>query len=205
MSQPKRLILASKSPRRRQLLEQAGFGFEACPAPIDDAHLSPGMVDPAHWVAALAHLKADTVQRSEANYSDESVIVLGSDTVVVKDADIIGQPRDEADARRIIERLESGSHRVMSGVALLVGAERSLFVDVATVRVRAVGPARIERYLETGDWRGKAGAYNLYERIEDGWPIEYEGDPTCVMGLPMVRLTPLLRSLLEPGTDQKKR
>jgi septum formation protein len=197
----RRLILASRSPRRRQLLEEAGFGFEACPAPLDDAHLSPGDVIPRHWVGALAYLKANAVQRGDAALSDGGAVILGSDTVVVKDTEIIGQPRDESDARRIIKRLASGTHRVMSGVALLVGSARRVFVDEATVRVGAIGAEQIEGYLATGDWQGKAGAYNLYERIDDGWPIEYEGDPTCVMGLPMVRLTPMLRSALETGTD----
>ncbi len=201
MRSTRRLVLASRSPRRRQLLEEAGFVFDALPAPLDDSHLSPGSSPPHHWVAALAYLKASALVRTGGMGSAGRVLVLGSDTVVVKGDDIIGQPRDKDDARRIIARLADGSHEVVTGVALLDGDTRRIFVDAATVTVGQISSEQIEGYLESGAWRGKAGAYNLSERIGDGWPIQYKGDPTCVMGLPMRRLTPMLRALLDREGD----
>lgn len=187
------LILASRSARRRQLLIEAGFEFDALPSPVDDSELRPGGGSAREWVVGLAYLKARGLV--EAMPTDS--VVLGSDTVVVKAGEIIGQPADEADARRIIELLSDGSHEVVTGVALIVGASRRLFVDSARVTVGTVTQEQVRAYLATGGWRGKAGAYNLSERIADGWPLECAGDPTCVMGLPMKRLTPMLRRLLE--------
>jgi septum formation protein len=87
----------------------------------------------------------------------------------------------------IIRLLENGQHEVLTGVALVDPAtgRRELFVDRARVRVGAIGGERIGEYIASGGWRGKAGGYNLAERIQEGWPIEYEGDPTTIMGLPM--------------------
>ncbi|MGP1309443.1 MAG: Maf family protein [Phycisphaerales bacterium] len=187
-----RLCLASKSPRRRELLRRSGVRFDIIDAGIDDSLLVHTSVTPAQWVAALAYLKAWCGRRTLGEQTGGAV-VLGSDTVVVKDGRIIGQPRDEADARRIIHTLESGAHEVLTGVALVESdARRVLFTDRATVRVGEIGAERVDQYLASGDWRGKAGAYNLEERLAAGWPIEYQGDPTSIMGLPMRRLEPLL-------------
>ena len=78
------------------------------------------------------------------------------------------------------------------------GGGRSLFWDSARVTVGAIDERALQAYLDSGEWRGKAGAYNLYERIEAGWPIQFEGDPTTIMGLPMRKLSQLLA---EPGRD----
>lgn len=185
------LILASRSPRRRQLLEAAGIDHEARPADLDDGDLRPPPCDPLHWVTALAYLKARRVFDSLPERK-----VLGADTVVIKHGAIIGQPRDAAHARNIITTLRAGEHRVATGVAILApGRERTLLVDVAHVRVGDISDDEIDAYVASGDWRGKAGAYNLSERQDAGWPLECKGDPTTVMGLPIRRLTPLLASL----------
>ncbi len=185
------LVLASRSPRRRQLLDEAGVAHEARPADLDDGDLTDSGSDPTQWVAALAYLKARRVADSAAGRA-----VLGADTVVIKDGAVIGQPRDAAHAREIILALREGEHRVATGVALLrPGAPRLLFVDVARVRVGAVPDAEIDAYLASDAWRGKAGAYNLNERQDAGWPLTCEGDPATVMGLPMRRLRALLAKL----------
>jgi len=211
------LYLASASPRRKLLLEDAGFAPVTIDSGVDDGQLRPGGSDADDWTTALAYLKASAGRRHllRERAHDASGLVLGADTVVVKDGAVIGQPRDEADARRIIRLLEDGEHLVVSGVALLVcengagpngsgprsgvgpaGQDRVLFSDVARVRVGRIGNDRIDVYLSGGGWRGKAGAYNLSERIADGWPIECEGDPATVMGLPMRRLTAPLGEFL---------
>lgn len=187
-----KLILASQSPRRRQLLTEYGLSHEAINPGVDDGTLHPGHVSAGQWVASLAFLKAsagaDALRWSV--WRDQPTLVIGADTVCVKNDDFIGQPRDEADAERILRTLQKGSHEVVTGVALLSltpgkGSRREVLVDRAQVHVGDIGDDRIRAYLDSGQWRGKAGAYNLGERIEAGWPIEYDGDPTTVMGLPM--------------------
>lgn len=191
------LVLASASPRRAKLLRDAGFAFEVVRPPLDDAALRPGVATPRAWVAALAHLKANATRRALPPDVAERSVVLGADTVVVKDGEIIGQPTDEAHARAILERLRGGSHTVLTGVALLAPrAPREIFADEAGVRVGRIEDGAIAQYIGSGAWAGKAGAYNLEERLDAGWPIEHEGDPTTVMGLPMRALTPRLRSAL---------
>lgn len=188
----RRLLLATKSPRRRRMLEEAGIPFESIGAAIDDAPLAPGDCPPRHWAAALALLKAEAARRSIGQATD--ALVLGADTIVVSGDEIIGQPVDEADAERIIRRLSNGRHRVISGVALVESAtgRRLLLADEARVRVGRIDDESLRGYIASGGWRGKAGAYNLSERLEAGWPIEYEGDPATIMGLPMHRLLPIL-------------
>ncbi|HYE02188.1 MAG TPA: Maf family protein [Phycisphaerales bacterium] len=179
------LHLASTSPRRRKLLEEAGIPHVVVPGVVDDAGLEPGRVAPGAWVAALAFLKAASVGTPRS--ADAGAVVLGADTVVVKNGELIGQPRDEADARRILGMLEDGAHEVVTGVALLEPGtgRRELFTDTARVKVGRIGSERLERYLAGGGWRGKAGGYNLAERLADGWPISFEGDAGTIMGLPV--------------------
>jgi len=194
------VVLASRSPRRKQMLEEAGFTVRTTPPDLDDGVLRPGRVTPEQWVMALAYLKARRVREmmtaTGSLHIDE--IIVGADTVCVVDQQILGQPRDAEHARQMLRALRRRDHRTLTGVCLIQrkdGRWRNRhFVDAATVRIGDVTSAQIENYLQSGDWRGKAGAYNLSERIEAGWPIECLGDPTTVMGLPMRRLTPMLRS-----------
>lgn len=187
-----RLILASTSPRRRRLLAEYGLSAEPIHPGLDDALLSPGKVSAAGWAAALAYLKASSATRNPAVSTPRppapgETVVIAADTVVVKNGRFIGQPRDAADAESIIRTLEGGEHEVVTGVCLLDPAtnRRDVFTDRATVAVGRIGDGRIRDYIASGGWKGKAGAYNLAERLAEGWPIEYRGDPTTIMGLPM--------------------
>ncbi len=184
------LLLASRSPRRLLLLREAGYEVDTIDTYIDDGELRPGRVTVPQWAAALAHLKA----RAAATHSitpGANALIIGSDTVVEVDNRIIGQPRDAEAARRIIIGLASREHDVITGVSIIHVAtgREDLFVDVARVSVGRIPADSIEQYIATGHWRGKAGAYNLSERLAAGWPIQYEGDPATIMGLPMQRLT----------------
>lgn len=189
------LWLASASPRRRRLLEESGYTIRVVRPTIDDGELRmrPGL-DPSAWTVALAHAKARSVLSAEPG-ADQAVII-AADTVVVKGDEVIGQPKDRSDAGRIIRALDGGSHSVTTGVAVIAGGRRWTFADTARVTVGPLDPASVRRYLESGDWQGKAGAYNLMERIENGWPISFEGDPGTIMGLPMKRLRPVLDRVL---------
>lgn len=183
---------------------------------MDDTHLDPGTVSPRAWAGALAYLKAAGAARkirALAGSSDAAlarlgacadrdhrpeVYVLGADTVVIKGRELFGKAVDAADARRIIRAMNRGPHEVVTGVCLLglSSGSRHMFADAALVRVGEISDDEIERYVASGRWAGKAGAYNLEERVAAGWPITWSGDPGTVTGLPMERLRPLLKAVV---------
>ena len=192
-----RLILASRSPRRRAMLDDAGIAFEVAEG-VDDGGLLPGSVDAEHWVAALAFLKAWSVARD----LEESAVVLGADTVCAADGTLLGKPADAADARAMLGSFIGGTHQVLTGVALVTpDGRRELIGDAADVTWGQLDETAIDRYIDSGDWQDKAGAYNLAERQADGWPSECAGDPTTVMGLPMQRLPARLDAWLAGPLD----
>jgi septum formation protein len=204
--------LASRSPRRRLLLQDAGHDVRVMPPDIDDGRLRHGEVPPEWWVMALAYLKARRVHdllcdgsRHEGREAlalapSHHGVVLGADTVCAIGREILGQPRDTDDARRMLRLIRGREHRTLTGVCLLRlgdarpslltldGPWRLIVFDAAVVRVGEISDQAIDVYVRSGEWRGKAGAYNLSERIEAGWPIACMGDPATVMGLPMQRL-----------------
>jgi septum formation protein len=205
------LILASRSPRRAGLLREAGYAFTAVDPPFNDppqpACAEAGVTqDPEALAAGLAVAKA----RSAAGDAEVlraaargAAVVLGADTVVVAaDAALLGQPADRDDARRMLTALIGRTHRVVTAVALLrlaapPGARAEdliTLVDSAEVRIGPVGEAELSAYLAGGDWRGKAGAYNLAQ-LQAHWPFEVAGDPGTVVGLPMRKLRAPLRDL----------
>lgn len=186
------LWLASRSPRRRQLLESARLNFRVRRPEIDDGRLRCDRVPPEHWVVGMALLKATNVADllARGGVPGATGIVLGADTVCVHRRRVLGQPTDADHARAMLRGLRDADHEVVTGVCLidLSGGDRSVFFDRAVVRVGHLGDDEIDRYVESGSWRGKAGGYNLAERIEAGWPLRCDGDPATVMGLPMRRL-----------------
>ncbi len=193
--------LASRSPRRKQLMMEAGFDVQVMPADIDDGRLRHGEVPPEWWVMALAYLKARRVRDMlHAANPKASGLVLGADTVCAIGREALGQPCDADDARRMLRLMRGREHRTLTGVCLLRLSDagpprfsresrwRLLVFDAAIVCIGEISDGQIETYIESGSWQGKAGAYNLAERIDAGWPIACMGDPTTVMGLPMQRL-----------------
>lgn len=182
------LTLASTSPRRRQLLAEALVPHDVRPSGIDDGRLSPGRCTPAEWVTALAYLKAAaTAHRPDLA---EGTLVLGADTVCVHEGRVLGQPRDVADAERMVRMMADATHEVFTGVALICPRSqmRLMFPDRSVVTVGALTDAQIADYLVSGLWRGKAGAYNISERLDAGWPIAFEGTMDSIMGLPVGRV-----------------
>jgi len=190
------LILASTSPRRQSLLEESTWQVEVMPPSIDDGCLSPGQASPEEWVEALAWLKARSVLDllQESRHPKEACTVLGADTICLDGGRLLGQPVDEADARAMLQGFMDGSHDVLTGACLVAFPEghRLIFHDRASVRWGTVPGGNVDEYIASGSWQGKAGGYNLIERIDAGWPIECEGDPATVMGLPMRRLQEML-------------
>ncbi len=188
------VVLASRSPRRRELLTSHGIRHSVVNVAIDDGELCSLGREPRSWVMSLAYLKAAAGRCDALFVHEESAVLLGADTICVQGGRIIGQPRDEDHARSMILELSNGVHDVLTGVALLdpLTGRRDLFFSAARVRVGHLLPVEVDSYVASGLWQGKAGGYNLGERLDAGWPIDFEGDPTGVMGLPMTLLVPRL-------------
>jgi len=186
------IVLASSSPRRREMLTEAGVTHRVHPAEIDDGELVPGHSTNAdQWVVSLAYLKAISSSRTiEDSGLHGQIVIIGADTVCVQDGQIIGQPDDREHAKEIINHMSGSTHEVLTGVAILDprSGKRDLFVDRSIVTVGGISDDEIEAYLDSELWRGKAGAYNITERLAAGWPITFTGDETSIVGLPLSRV-----------------
>lgn len=194
------IILASRSPRRRQLLEEFGFGaHEAAHPRFEDAALKPATQNPAAWVASLAYLKA---WAKAGEPGARSRVVIGADTACLMDGQLIGTPTTPQEAEAMIRGFVGREHEVLTGVAVVDcrAAEpvRYIFTDTARVRLGRLSEEQISAYVASGAWQGKAGGYNYREALAAGWPLSHTGDMTTIMGLPMDRLTPLLTRLGVP-------
>jgi septum formation protein len=188
------LILASASPRRRELLTQAGFAFEVHPAQIPEDP-QPGE-DPIAYVTRLAREKAQVVfaQRSKDSRSTkEGLMVLGADTTVTLDGQILGKPADVADAARMLRLLSGRSHRVITGVALATADGVEVGAEVTAVRFLTLSDAEIDAYVATGEPMDKAGAYAIQGRAAR-WIPRIEGCYFNVVGLPLALLSALLKA-----------
>jgi septum formation protein len=195
------LILASASPRRRELLAQAGFTFEVHPAHIPEDPL-PGE-EPIAYVTRLARAKAQTVfEQIAKNSADskENLAVLGADTTVTLDGQILGKPAAAADAARMLRLLSGRSHRVITGVALATEQGTEIAAEVTAVRFLTISDAEIEAYIATGEPMDKAGAYAIQGRAAR-WIPRIEGCYFNVVGLPLA----LVSALLETHTDGSNR
>lgn len=186
--QPRPLILASTSPRRRELLAEHGYDFEAAAPPFEELESLPHVTPVAH-AESLAYFKATSVSQARPDAT-----VIGADTIATIDGEIIGKPRDRADARRILATLSGTSHQVITGVALVSEKENRRWIDhaVTTIRVRPLSNEMIESYLNTGLWEGKAGAYGIQDKA-DPFVEAIDGSYSNVVGLPMELLTRGLR------------
>lgn len=173
-----KLILASSSPRRKELLTAAGWAFEAITAGIDES-VRPAE-DPATYVQRLARAKAEAVA---ATLNDG--LVLGADTTVVVDDQILGQPVDDRDAKRMLELLNGKWHEVLTGVALVrVGGESRVAYETTRVRFAKMSEREIDWYVSTGEARGKAGAYGI-QGAAGLFIEEIRGDYFNIVGLPI--------------------
>lgn len=178
-----RLVLASASPRRREMLQQLGIRFEVDPANVDET-VARGE-KPADYVLRIAQAKAYRVAAK-----DRSALVLAADTIVVLGTEILGKPRDEADAREMLKRLSGQQHVVMTAIAF-DGAERlSLRVDTR-VRFRALSDREIAWYVGTGEPLDKAGAYGI-QGLAANFVLSVEGSYTNVVGLPLAETVGML-------------
>jgi len=185
-------ILASQSPRRRQLLADAGYVFEVIPPALAEPDAKQIGLPPAQQAESLAYFKARSVTESH----HPPLPVLGADTVVALGEQVFGKPRDADDARRILSTLSGTRHQVITGLALIdPSGHRLIASDATQVRMRPMAPEELDRYIESNLWDGKAGAYGIQDR--DDPVVEcIEGSFTNVVGMPTELLKGLFAQLL---------
>ncbi len=185
------LILASGSPRRRELLAAAGYAFQVVSPEVEE--LGPGTYPFRKLCVANAVLKARAVAEAHPEAHPEAV-VLAADTMVGLGGEVLGKPADLDEARGMLERLAGRVHEVCTGVALRYGDEESAFFEVTWVRFLKFGESVIEQYLDRVDVLDKAGAYAIQES-GDLLVERIEGEYENVMGLPMGRVLVELENL----------
>lgn len=189
-TQPTSLILASSSPRRQELLAVLGIPFTVKPSHADET--TPPEWNPERTVTALAERKAMQVYDSLAAPDKEGVIIVGSDTVVVRDGVILGKPADEQEALSMIASLQGRDHLVFTGVAL-VNSAGQILVRSSTTRVtmKQLSSGEMEAYVRSGEGLDKAGAYGI-QGLGATIVTGIEGDYFTVVGLPLSLLAEML-------------
>lgn len=187
----KRLILASASPRRRDLMVEGGYHFEIMASEVDEPKVSGVKESPELLAKALALFKAEEVARRQ----EEPAVVLGADTLVACEEDILGKPTDADDARAMLHRLSRTRHRVITGIALIDTDDGRQMVEAATswITMRPMSEQEIESYIASGEWEGKAGGYAVQETA-DRFIVKIDGSFTNVVGLPMELIGQMLPS-----------
>lgn len=185
MTDGPRLILASRSPRRAELLSRLGLEFEILPAEIDEGYRGDEM--PADHAERLAREKAIAVAR----FHPEATVI-GSDTIVIVRDKVLGKPADEAEAMEMLARLEDREHEVFTAVAVVQRGVVHSALEIVRVRFRAVDERERREYVATGEPLDKAGAYGI-QGFGSALIESIHGDYFAVMGLPVVRTLDLLR------------
>jgi septum formation protein len=187
-----RLLLASSSPRRRELLTQVGLAFDVIPAHIDETRRTSE--DPTAYVQRLALEKAQAIH---AMHPD--AFVLGADTTVEIDGQALEKPTDRADAERMLRALSGRTHHVHTGIALLSPRRSSepaqrTHIETTSVTFSAIAEAELQHYLDSGEPYDKAGAYGI-QGYAARWIPRIDGDYFNVMGLPLAATVRLLHEL----------
>lgn len=203
LPQRPRLILTSRSPRRSQMLREAGYEFNIETPPFDD----PAQPDtPDHGdTPRLAQQLAEEKARSLAENRQEQLepdrmpaVILAADTLCIDaDGHPVGKPQTHEQLLAMLQCFVDATHHVTTGVALLdeQNGQMTAFSDTAEVVWGPVSEKQLQTYADSNAWQGKAGGYNLQDRVAAGWPITVTGDPGTVTGLPMIRLIPQLERL----------
>ncbi|WP_348264076.1 Maf family protein [Telmatobacter sp. DSM 110680] len=184
----RRLILASASPRRRELLAQAGYTFEVQPAHVNEDLYADE--DPIAYVVRLARDKAQAMYNA---LNDPQATVLGADTTVTLDGHILAKPEDAADAARMLRLLSGRTHRVITGVALATAAGTEVAAEVTGVQFLTISDEEIAAYIATGEPMDKAGAYGI-QGLAAKWIPRIQGCYFNVVGLPLALVATMLES-----------
>ena len=189
-----RIILASKSPDRRELFKQARIPIEVLKTEVDEEQFKKEIKDPIELVMELARTKGlnakEVMQRSK-----KEGIIIAADTVVELNGEIIGKAQDEQDAFRILKKLIGKTHNLLTGIAITNTHESKVITDYdsTTVKFLKLSDDEIWNYIRSGDWKGRAGAYAITEKASVF--IEYiKGSPSNVIGLPMHKIFLILKN-----------
>ncbi len=186
------LVLASQSPRRAELLREAGLSPVVARSRFVDDPAPPQGYEPLILAVELATKKALNVIIEEGWHQP---VVIGADTISIgMDGRLLGQPQSRDEAREMILGFLDQTHHMVTGVALWSPdtQQQEVFADVAEVWLGRVNEETLEAYLATELWKGKAGGYSLAHLQAERWPVRVGGDETTVLGLPMKRLLPRL-------------
>jgi|KBSMisStaDraftv2_1062788.scaffolds.fasta_scaffold44562_3 septum formation protein len=191
-----RLVLASASPRRAELLAAAGFTFETLATDVDER-----VVDgekPLDYVRRLAIEKSaaglEMLGTEETAAVDGGVLIIGADTAVIVDDEILGKPAHDDDAARMLRRLSGRSHRVLTGVSVRTAERQVAVVEETLVFFRQLAEAEVGWYVASGEGRDKAGAYAI-QGLASRFIPRIEGSYSNVVGLPIARIAELIGSL----------
>lgn len=190
MSRTTDLILASASPRRRELLERIGLVLEVLPADLDES-VQPGEAA-GDYARRIAAAKCDAVADGPA--AGRALPVLAADTTVVVDGDILGKPADDGEGRAMLARLAGRRHEVVTAYTLRFGGRRLGRAVTTLVSVRALQPAEMDAYVASGEGRDKAGGYAV-QGIAAAFVTELRGSLTNVIGLPLAEVLADLQAL----------
>lgn len=198
-----RIYLASRSPRRRELLAQLGIRFDVLlfrGVPREDPEVDEVPLageSPQAYVVRVARAKALHGMRLIASRQMLSRPVLAADTTLDFDGKVIGKPRDEQDAREVLQRLSGRSHRVLTAVAVIDGDRMEDALNISEVRFRTLDAEEIRRYVATGEPMDKAGAYGIQGRA-GMFVAEIRGSQSGIVGLPLCETALLLRRFAYP-------
>lgn len=182
------IYLASRSPRRVELLQQIGIQCEILPADIDETQLQNEL--PEDYVVRLARQKAEAcVQRLNVMQKN---LILAADTTVELAGKVLGKPEDDADARAMLRSLSGRLHYVHTAVALALAGDVEVVLSTTAVEMMALSEAQIDAYVASGEPHDKAGSYGI-QGLAGAWVKRIEGSYTGVMGLPIYETAALLR------------
>ena len=192
-----KLVLASASPRRKELLRMSGISFRIRRTRVEENGPIPKGMDPVDWATNWAVKKALNV----ATHS-QAEIVLGADTIVTIGGNILGKPRDRRDARRMLTILSGKWHEVITGVAIVKDGQLLAKAERTRVKFRKISADEVERYIASGEPKDKAGAYAIQGRAK-AFVENIKGDYTNVVGLPLNRVLSML-SEIQAGMDNRR-
>ncbi len=182
MSNKNKIILASLSPRRTELLKKWGVDFDVYPANVDENTV---LKRPSSIVKYLSYKKAKYIKERNPGR-----IVVGADTIVVLNGEILGKPKNETDSERIIKELNGSLHKVYTGVSILSDDKEIIFYDVASVRMKMLSYDKLKKLF--GKHMDKAGSYAVQDK-DDGFVKKIYGDYYTVVGLPYLKFKPQLK------------
>jgi septum formation protein len=195
----KPIILASASPRRAELLTKAAIPFQVLVSPTEEPEHKPAGIPVELWPMCLAWIKAAAVQKSLPKNAPDQLILAADTIVLLNNKTILNKPANRAHARRMLQSLAGKNHRVITGICLLSKTHHRLSSAQALCKVKPFTKARLDAYLDSNLWQGKAGAYGIQDAA-DPFVQLLEGDTTTVMGLPM----PLIKRELASFTKDRK-